>query len=187
MVTNDSSKCPQTALWAVAYKRYYRLWLSLANSVCFNASDAEDVVHAVIQSAIARPGEPFGSLEHIRNYVAKAVLNRAVQTRQKDERLTRWDGEAEIRAGVEPSALELEEKERDLMLRKALVALSPRDWEVVKLRYFNGLTFQEIADGLGLSVSTIKSREESVLRKIRTRLRKFGIESVILGGKRGWS
>jgi RNA polymerase sigma factor (sigma-70 family) len=68
-----------------------------------------------------------------------------------------------------------------------LVGLHPRDYEIVKLRYFTGLTFQEIADYLGLALSTVKSREESALKRIRRALRKYGAEGVIMGGRGGRS
>ena len=38
-----------------------------------------------------------------------------------------------------------------------LVAAHPAQAEVVKLRYFVGLTYDEVADALGLSVRTVKS------------------------------
>ena len=34
--------------------------------------------------------------------------------------------------------------------------LEPRQYQIVKLRYFTGLTLQEVADQLGISLSTAK-------------------------------
>ncbi len=184
MTTNDSHRCAQPALWAAAYKKYFRLWVNLALTVYFNVAEAEDVVHGVLQSAMLREGEPFESLEHIRNYVAKAVLNRAGQSRHRAERMKTWDEQAEGLFGVGPSSEELEDREQMRILRKVLVGLNSRDYEIVKLRYFLGLTFQEISDHLGLALSTIKSREESALRRIRRQLRKYGVEAVIIGGRK---
>jgi RNA polymerase sigma factor (sigma-70 family) len=183
MVTTDTHECVQSTLWTVAYKRYYRLWVNLALTVHFNVAEAEDVVHAVIQSAMTRDGEPFASLEHIRNYVAKSVLNRAGQNRARESHTMRWDEHAELLSRVAPSSEELEDREQVRILREALVRLNPRDYEIVKLRFFLGLTFQEIADYLGLALSTVKSREESALKRIRKALRKNGVEGVIIRGR----
>jgi len=159
--------------------------MNLALTVYFDPKEAEEVVHAVIQSAMTRGGEPFASLEHIRNYVAKAVLNRSYQYRQRDERMVRWDETTEGFFGVEPSSLELEDAEQIQILRKVLAGLKPHEFEIVKLRYFGGFTFQEIAQLLGLALSTIKSREESTLKKIRRELRKKGVEVLEIGGRSG--
>jgi RNA polymerase sigma factor (sigma-70 family) len=96
-----------------------------------------------------------------------------------------WDWRAEVLSGVHPSSREVEEREQDHALRRVLVGLNSRDWQIVKLRYFNGLTLQAIANHLGLALSTVKSREEAVLRRIRKRLRKNGIDAVIIGGGEG--
>jgi RNA polymerase sigma-70 factor (ECF subfamily) len=187
MATTDTHECVQSTLWAAAYKKYYRLWVNLALTVHFDVAEAEDVVHAVIQSAMTREGEPFASLAHIRNYVAKSVLNRAGQNRHRENHTTRWDEKAEILSRVGPPSEDLEDREQVRILREVLVGLHPRDYEIVKLRYFTGLTFQEIADYLGLALSTVKSREESALKRIRRALRKYGAEGVIMGGRGGRS
>ena len=44
-----------------------------------------------------------------------------------------------------------------------LKAIDPRQWEIVNLRYFLGLTNEEVAQHLGISVSTVK-REWSLAR-----------------------
>lgn len=183
MATTDTHECVQSTLWAAAYKKYYRLWVNLALTVHFDIAEAEDVVHGVIQSAMTREGDPFASLEHIRNYVAKSVLNRAGQNRQRENRTIRWDDKAEILSQVGPSSEDLEDREQVRILREVLVGLNSRDFEIVKLRYFTGLTFQEIAGYLGLALSTVKSREESALKRIRRALRKNGGEGVLIERK----
>jgi RNA polymerase sigma factor (sigma-70 family) len=185
MDANDEHNCPQQDLWAVAYRRYIRLWMNLALTVYPDVQEAEDIVHSVIQSAMGRPGDPFASLEHIRNYVAKAVLNRAGQHRQRVSKVGRWDDHADLAASSGPSILHLEDQEQHGALRQVMGKLPARDYEIVKLRYYSGFTFQEISDFLGLALSTVKSREESALRKIRLGLRKNGIEVLVISEKRG--
>ncbi len=185
MVTTDTHECVQSTLWAAAYKRYYRLWVNLALTVHFDIAEAEDVVHGVIQSAMTREGDLFASLEHIRNYVAKSVLNRAGQNRQRESRTVRWDDKAEVLTRVGPPSEDLENREQVRILTEVLVGVTPRDFEIIKLRYFSGLTFQEIAGYLGLALSTVKSREESALKRIRRALRKNGVEGVIIGMRGG--
>jgi RNA polymerase sigma factor (sigma-70 family) len=185
MTAEDFKVCAQSDLWTVAYKKYYRLWVNLALTTHVTIAEAEDAVHAVLQSAMTRHGEPFASLEHIRNYVAKSVVNRASQSHRRDDRAVRWDDHAETCASVSPSDVEMEDREQIRLLRAALAGLSERDFEVLKLRYFSGLTFQQIGVFLGLSLSTVKSREEAALRRVRKALRKKGVEVLLMGKTRG--
>jgi RNA polymerase sigma factor (sigma-70 family) len=60
------------------------------------------------------------------------------------------------------------------VLRSAILSLPDKDFEVLKYRYYAGLTFREISELLHLSISTLKSREDAAIRKIRRLFRKKG-------------
>jgi RNA polymerase sigma-70 factor (ECF subfamily) len=66
--------------------------------------------------------------------------------------------------------------ERTGAVRRAVAALTPELREVVLLKEFEGLTFQEIADALQVPLSTVKSRLYTALRQLRMRLEKFELE-----------
>ena len=69
-----------------------------------------------------------------------------------------------------------ESKERTEAVRRAVAALTPELREVVLLKEFEGLTFQEIAEALQVPLSTVKSRLYTALRQLRMRLEKFELE-----------
>ena len=48
--------------------------------------------------------------------------------------------------------------------------------EVVLMKEFEELTFQEIADALQIPLSTVKSRLYTALRQLRLRLERFELE-----------
>ena len=58
--------------------------------------------------------------------------------------------------------------------RRGLLRLSDDDFQLIKLRFFTGLTFAELSTLLGKPISTLKSRELSALRKLRTWMRDDG-------------
>ena len=55
-------------------------------------------------------------------------------------------------------------------LMRALESLPPKHREVVVLRYFDDLSYKEIAQAVGIPVGTVKSRLNHAIRKLRARL-----------------
>ena len=67
-----------------------------------------------------------------------------------------------------------EKVERSSAVRSAVSALPPDLRQVVVMKEFEELTFQEIADVLEIPLSTVKSRLYTALRQLQMRLQKFG-------------
>jgi RNA polymerase sigma-70 factor (ECF subfamily) len=55
-------------------------------------------------------------------------------------------------------------------VREAVSELSPEEQEVVRLQHFEGLTHTQIAERLGLSTGTVKSRSFRAHRRLAARL-----------------
>ena len=60
--------------------------------------------------------------------------------------------------------------EERLALERALCELPPEQREVVHLKAFEGMTFQEIADAIGESINTVASRYRYAMEKMRAQL-----------------
>ncbi len=69
-----------------------------------------------------------------------------------------------------------ESRQRATAVRNAVGALPPELREVIVMKEFEELTFQEIADTLVVPLSTVKSRLYTALRQLRFRLEKHGME-----------
>lgn len=160
--------------WEEAYKKYCRFWLALARSATIPDEEAEDIVHGVIASALSQPSKEFQSLEHIRNYVSRGVINRVIQYRQRADRQVRLAEIHEIAAAVKTDEGMHDLDRRREVLRRAILSLPDKNFEVLKYRYYSGLTFKEIGQLLHISISTLKSREDAAIRKIRRLFRKSG-------------
>jgi RNA polymerase sigma-70 factor (ECF subfamily) len=66
-------------------------------------------------------------------------------------------------------------RELERLVEAALDALAPELSEVLVLKHFGKLSFAETADVLGLPVSTVKSRMQQALDKLRGELRRRGV------------
>jgi len=71
---------------------------------------------------------------------------------------------------------EYAERELDEKVRAVMGRLPARQREVILLRHYSGLTFAEIADSLGCSVGTAKSRFHFGFRKLARLLRPLARE-----------
>ena len=69
-----------------------------------------------------------------------------------------------------------ESKQRAEAVRRAVSSLPQELREVVLMKEFEELTFQEIADALQVPLSTVKSRLYTALSQLRLRLERFELE-----------
>jgi RNA polymerase sigma-70 factor (ECF subfamily) len=60
--------------------------------------------------------------------------------------------------------------ESQARIREAILSLAPADRAVIELRHFQGLSYEEIAMELGVSLSSVKSRLFRARRKLRPHL-----------------
>jgi len=112
--------------------------------------------HPSVSPSLGPSVPSFDSRQHFFAAAAEAMRRILVEAARRKRRLKR--GGALERQPLEDEALVLPEVDEDLIeLDAALVKLAethPRKAELVKLRYFAGLTQQEAADALEIGVST---------------------------------
>jgi RNA polymerase sigma-70 factor (ECF subfamily) len=116
-----------------------------------NREAAEDAVHEAfvrLGAALARRHPPAISF----GYLAVIVRNECYSVLRRRKR--RAEDPAPV---VEPVSPEASEEER-LIVDAALRALPAEQREVIYLKVFEGLTFQEIADRCGISINTAGRR-----------------------------
>ena len=171
---SSQSRAAHTEMWRTAYRRYFLFWINLAKSVRLTDEEAKDIVHSVIASLLNNGRADFESMEHLRNYVSKGVVNRAIQFKQRRDRHEEWTESLEGRFATIPEGGFDEEEGLFAAAREGVRGLSRRDFEIIKLRFYSGLTFMEISAMLRVPVSTLKSRETVALKKLRESLRKKG-------------
>ena len=124
-------------------------------------SDAEDVLQdALVESWKRADGMPPDAL------VFSTIRRRAIDlARSSDRRSVR-----EIEAGTPDAdwfSPDVEERETQRLLEEAVKSLQPNYREVVTLKIWGGLTFQEIAEATGVPLNTAASRYRYALEGLR--------------------
>ncbi|MCC6488104.1 MAG: sigma-70 family RNA polymerase sigma factor [Candidatus Hydrogenedentes bacterium] len=134
-------------------------------AITADAADAEDIVHEVFERALARHQGFFG-LRNPVGYMYRAARNAAY------DRLRRLEVRERSRDRIAtPAVLEsiepLTEAERAQQMNEALSALPVEQREVVLLRFYQEMTFSQIARVMGGSANTAASRCRYALTKLR--------------------
>ena len=105
-------------------------------------------------------------IREMKCYLLKAARNEAYTLLRKRRRETSgWDiGEVE----EQPASFQRQEEKE--VLRAALAELPPEQREVVVLKVFEEMTFEEIGKSLQLSANTAASRYRYAMKKLRQAL-----------------
>ena len=139
---------------------YARQWLA-------DAASAEDVVQEALACLLAQHPPPEDPIA----WMFRAVRNGAIdQARSSARRRRREQAVAESRHEWFESAADTLIDARDA--QAALAALPPVSREIVVLRIWSDLSFAQVADVMGMSLSTVHDRYTAALRQMRTRMEK---------------
>ena len=161
-------------------RRWERPIFTLSYGMLGSAEDARDATQETFLAAF-RNLRGFRGEAKVSSWLHRIALNQCI-TRQRRARVraeTAFEdalglGEAlQTKASAHFSpARQAEGHQRAEAVRRAVGALPAELREVIVMKEFEELTFQEIADSLGLPLSTVKSRLYKALQQLRLRLEK---------------
>lgn len=155
------------------FDRHQTRVFNTAYRVLGSAVDAQDLTQEVFLQ-IADRIKGFRGDSSLTSWVYRMTVNLAIDARRRRSRRpsvglgasSDADGDmrepSEARPGVTGPAVDPAEAalrvEREAKVREALAELSPKLRAVVVLRYFENLSYEELAEVLQTSIGTVKSR-----------------------------
>ncbi|HJQ33447.1 MAG TPA: sigma-70 family RNA polymerase sigma factor [Pyrinomonadaceae bacterium] len=165
-------------------RRWERKIYALAYGITGSVEEARDAAQETFISAY-RNLQGFRGEAKVSSWLHRIAVNQCI-SRQRRARVRAETGiEDEEKApalrlvakgALGSPAHAAESKQRAEAVRRAVAALPRELREVVLLKEFEELTFQEIADALGIPLSTVKGRLYTALRQLRLRLERFETE-----------
>lgn len=143
-----------TAAFAPIVERYQRVLFTVARRMLGDAGEADDAA----QNAFVKAYQNLRGFDRQRRFFSwlyRILLNECLN-RQRDRRAHEVLAPELAVAGSPVEALE--RKERRARVQAAILALPVEYREVVVLRHFAELSYDEIGDTLGLPAARVKSR-----------------------------
>ena len=165
-------------------RRWERRIYALAYSMLGREEEARDATQETFIAAF-RSLRGFRGEAKVSSWLHRIAVNQCI-TRQRRARVrseTALEEDTETRSAELAAPTHLspvhraESNERREAVRRAVGALPPELRQVIIMKEFEELTFQQIAADLDLPLSTVKSRLYTALKQLRLRLASHGAEA----------
>lgn len=164
-------------------KRYDRKLFRIAHHLTQSAEDAEDVVQDAFLNAFQHL-QQFREDSKFSTWLIRIALNRALMKLRKRRMAKEFSIDSNSQAEGENLPIDVADwapnpeqlyraAELQEILRKALQKLSPGLKMVFVLRDIEGLSLEQTAEALGLSVAAVKARSWRARLQLRQRLSKY--------------
>jgi RNA polymerase sigma-70 factor, ECF subfamily len=161
-------------------QRWERRIFALAFGMLGREEDARDATQETFLAAF-RNLRAFRGEAKVSSWLHRIAVNQCItrQRRAKVRNESGLDVEEEKNAVAFSAPIRysparvVEGRERTAAVRRAVSNLPLDLRQVVVMKEFEELTFQEIADALDLPLSTVKSRLYTALKQLQMRLQKF--------------
>ncbi len=170
-----------------AFGELVRRWENRIHRVAYGMlGDAEEARDATQETFLAayRSLASFRGDARVSTWLHRIAINECItRQRRKMARPERQFADDAIETLAASSsahefapALAVESEQRAAIVRRAVATLAPEFREVIVLKEFQEMTFQQIAETLGIPLSTVKSRLYTALKQLRSKLERLAPE-----------
>jgi RNA polymerase sigma-70 factor (ECF subfamily) len=151
-------------------RRYYPAMVAIAHSIIGDRHLAEDAAQQTFAKAVRKMSN-LKSKNKFAAWLAAICRNVALDLTNKKER---------FQSTQDLSMIAAESKENDLSeaVKEALNKLSASAKEIIFLRYYDGMTYEQISSVLGISEQATTGRLRRAKKKMANLLRRSGFGEV---------
>ena len=160
------------------FKEHYNTLANYAYSILKSKENAEDVVQDVFVKLWQNTPDVI-TTPQVKFYLVTATKNSCISFLRRHAGKTFVQPEDAHLAQVEDPARK-DEQDITNIINKALATLPPQCMAVFKLSRFGKLTYQQIADELGISVKTVENHMGKALRIMRDYAKQHNISFALL-------
>jgi RNA polymerase sigma-70 factor (ECF subfamily) len=153
---------------AMAWKRFYPVVEMTLRRMLGPDGDIEDLAQDVFLRFF-RKVTGLKKVESLRSFVMAIAIRRA-QEEIRRRRVRRWFAPITTQLLALPPTIEMDPEAREVIvhLYRVIDRLRLKDRTIYILRYIEGLEQAEIADLVGISVSTVRRRLDRLTKRVNT-------------------
>jgi len=170
-----------------AFAEIVRRWERKIFALCFGMLGREDEAKDAAQEtfiAAYKNLSRFRGEAKVSSWLHRIAVNQCLTTKRRSKTRAEEvfvhedgsDGRAFVAAPQHSPGRKAEAQERTNVVRQAVRALPTELREVVVMKEFEEMTFQEISETLDVPLSTVKSRLYTALKQLRMRLERTPVE-----------
>ena len=172
-----------------AFGEIVRRWERKIFALCFGMLGREDDARDACQEAFIaayRNLKNFRGEARVSSWLHRIAVNQCLTTKRRarsraEDFIDDEDGAQErtfVASPLKSPAKITEQSERLTLVRQAVGALPTDLRQVIVLKEFEEMTFQEISETLELPLSTVKSRLYTALKQLKMKLERTPVEVV---------
>lgn len=172
-----------------AFGEIVRRWERKIFALCFGMLGREDEAADAAQEAFIAAYKNLANFRgeaRVSSWLHRIAVNQCLTTKRRqktrsEDFIDDGDGSEErifVAAARYSPANEAEQGERLKIIRQAVGALPTDLRQVIVMKEFEQMTFQEISETLEVPLSTVKSRLYTALKQLRMRLERTPVEVV---------
>ena len=148
--------------------RYQQVLFNVAFRMLGDYEDARDAS----QNAFIKAYEKLGTYDPERRFfswIYRILMNECLNLRRRPAMHLLGERTEDAVAGhASPDGVEAAERRRDV--KHAILALAPAYREVIVLRHFAALSYDEMSDAIGVPAKTVKSRLHTARQQLASEL-----------------
>lgn len=172
-----------------AFGEIVKRWERKIFALCYGMLNREDDARDALQEtfiAAYRNLKNFRGEAKVSSWLHRIAVNQCLtikrRAKTRSEDFLSEDESAEDRTFIAPAHLSpsrtTEQSERMTLVRQAVLALPEDLLQVIVMKEFEEMTFQQISDALQLPLSTVKSRLYTALKQLRMKLERTPVEVI---------
>jgi len=170
-----------------AFGEIVRRWERKIFALCFGMLGREDEARDAAQETFVAAYRNVGNFRgeaKVSSWLHRIAVNQCLTTKRRaksrsEEYLddeTREEERVFVAAAAYSPSSQTEQAERNVLVRQAVGSLPVDLRQVVVMKEFEEMTFQEISETLEIPLSTVKSRLYTALKQLRSKLERLPME-----------
>ena len=173
-----------------AYRGFYNDYFGMLNNYGSKFSGNRELVEDAIHDMFVRlwtSREQLSTPPSVKNYLLKSLRNTLLRKMKNEEKYTDIDGHTypvSFTISYKSDTIQhIEDRELQLRIKTYIDGLPPRQQEIIYLRFYEGLSYEEISQVMEISLSSSYKLLYKALANLESSIGTSNLLSILLGIK----